>query len=128
MPRNKPDDPFEDDWGTTEGESSQESSEVPEATVDPTRLPWLKPANVLPKREGTLELISFQGRSKYSDVTLVVKVGGKQFHLGLQTFDKSFVALRKKFGANKADWHGTLRYKVMPHKGNPDGFVAVRPM
>lgn len=128
MPKSRPDDPFnDDDWGQPEGASSEASTEVPESTVDPNRLPWIKPSNVLPLRQGRMELVSFSGPSKYSDVTLVVKFGGKQYHLGLQTFDPSFVALRKRFGAKKEDWHGTLLYKVMPHKGNPNGFIAVRP-
>lgn len=127
MAKSQPDDPFtDDDWGGS-GSATETPEEVATPTVNPDRLPWLKPANVLPKREGTLELVSYQGPSKYSDVTLVVKVNGKPFHLGLQTFDKSYVALQKKFGNKRADWHGTLRYRVMPHKGNPDGFVAVRP-
>ena len=129
--RSRPDDPFgDDDWGNDNdsGTAQEPPEEVARPTVDPNRLPWLKPANVLPKRQGTLELVSYQGPSKYSDVTLVVKVGGKMFHLGLQTFDKSYLACQKKFGDKRSDWHGTLKYKVMPHKGNPDGFVAVRPV
>lgn len=125
-PRNAPDDPFtDDDWGAPG--DAQEPNQVADATVDPNRLPWLKPGDVLPKREGTLELVSYQGKSKFSDVTLVVKVGAKQFHLGMQTYDKGYLALRRKFGPNRDDWHGTLRYKVLPWKGNPNGFVAVRP-
>lgn len=129
--RSRPDDPFTDnDWEQEDpaGSAREETEEVAAPTVDPNRLPWLKPVNVLPKREGTLELISYQGPSKFSDVTLVVKVGSKMYHLGLQTFDKSYVALAKKFGSKRGDWHGMLRYRVMPHKGNPNGFVAVRPV
>ncbi len=132
MPRDaksRPDDPFTDDeWGQEEAAgSATETEEVAAPTVDPNRLPWLKPTTVLPNRDGVLELVSYQGPSKFSDVTLVVKFKGKTYHLGLQTFDKSYIALAKKFGSKKGDWHGMLRYRVMPYKGNPNGFVAVRP-
>ena len=122
------DDPFtEDDWGPSEGTTQAESDEIATPQIDPNRLPWIKPINVLPKREGTLELVSYGGPSARSDVTLVVKHNGKQFHLGLQAYDKGYIALAKKFGTKKGDWHGPIRYKVMPWKGNPDGFIAVRP-
>lgn len=131
MPKSRPDDPF-GDWDPTAGAGageSQEPGQMPEATVDPNRLPWIISAfrGTNAKREGTLELISSVGPSKYSDVTLVVKFNGKQYHLGLQTFDRSYIALRKKFGPDRENWHGTLYYKVMAHKGNPTGFVAVVP-
>jgi len=129
MPRGKSnaDDPFtDDDWGMPEGTSTQ-SDEMPEPVVDPERTPFLKPYH-LQTYQGTLELVSVSGATEYSDAVLHVKVGGKSFRLGLKNFDPSYVALRKKFGSKKSDWHGMLRYKIMPHKGRPDGFVAVRPM
>ena len=130
MPKSTPDDSFED-WGGPASDAAEpsESNEMPEATVDPNRLPWIISAfrGTNAKREGTMELVSSIGPSKFSDVTLVVKFNGKQYHLGLQTFDRSYIALRKKFGPNRDNWHGPLRYKVMAHKGNPVGFVAVLP-
>lgn len=119
------DDPFEDDWGPTEGTATP-TDEMPEASVDPERAPFLKPFH-LQSREGTLELLSVSGATEYSDAILHVQVGNKSFRIGLKNFDPSYVALRRKFGAKKADWKGTLRYRIMPHKGRADGFVAVRP-
>ena len=125
MPRNKPDDPFQDDdWGTG---SETVSDEVPESTVDPDKGDWLKPWH-LDKREGTMELVSISGATEFSDVTLHLKLGRKNFRLGLKTWDPTFDKLRKKFGPKKGDWHGTLKFRVMPHKGRPDGYVAVRPV
>lgn len=129
-PKSRPDDPFnDDDWGTPDSSAQTESNQVAAPTIDPNRLPWIISAfrgtNV--KKMGTLEVVSYQGASKFSDVTLVLKFNGKQYHIGLQTFDKSYIALHKHFGDDKTAWHGTVRYKVMEHKGNPDGFVALRP-
>lgn len=129
MPRSKPDDPFGDNdpfFTGDEGSAREDSDEMPESTVDPSRSDWLKPFH-LSARQGTLELISVSGSTEFSDVTLHVKVGTRPFRIGLKTFDPAYVALKKKFGAKKSDWHGTLLYKVMPHKGRADGFVAVRP-
>lgn len=130
MPRNAPknpdaDDPFDDDWGTTEGDTSTET--MPDANVDPTRTPFLKPHN-LKEREGQLILVKATGGTEYSDVVLHVQIGGKDFRIGLRTFDPSYQACLARYGKQRADWHGKLRYKVMPHKGRPDGFVAVRPI
>lgn len=128
MARNKPDDPFtDDDWGPSESDGSAGREEMPEGNVDPERTEFLKPRH-MSAREGTLELISVSGATEYSDCVLHVRVGTRGFRLGLRTFDPSYVALRKHFGGKREDWHGTLRYRVMPHKGKPDGFVAVRPM
>lgn len=131
-PKSAPDDPF-GNWDGPAGNNAgagEEPGKMPDATVDPNRLPWIISAfrgqpNV--KRQGTLELVSSIGPSKFSDVTLVVKFNDKQYHLGLQTFDRSYVALRQKFGPDRENWHGKLYYKVMAHKGNPVGFVAVLP-
>ena len=126
----KPDDPFTDDWnpGTATGEGVEAASdEVPEAAIDPERTDFLKPHHVARKPQGFCELVSVSGATEYSDIILHLKLGSRMFRLGLKNFDRSFVALRKKFGAKKADWHGKLEYRVMPHKGKPDGFVAVRP-
>lgn len=126
MPRNKPDDPFqEDDWGMP-GATASEPDEMPEASVDPDRALFLKPYH-LNAREGTLELVSASGGTEYSDVVLHVKLGTRAFRIGLRTFDPGYLACKKKFGAKRADWHGTLRYRVMPHKGRTDGYVAIRP-
>lgn len=126
MPRGKPDDPFkDDDWGMP-GDAQETTEEMPEASVDPTRTPFLKPFH-LKEREGRIELMGASGGTEYSDVVLHVQVGKKQFRLGLRTFDPGYLALRAKFGGKREDWHGTLRYRVMPHKGRADGYVAIRP-
>ena len=125
-PRSKPDDPFDDDdWSPQDGHSAL-SDEVPEPRVDPGKTDFLKPYH-LKKDTGTLELIGWGAPTNYSEIVLNITVDGKPYRLGFRDFDKSFIALRKKFGSKKPDWHGTLRYKVMPHKGNPRSFVAVRP-
>jgi len=124
-PRTKDDFNEEDDWGPP-GATTGASDEVPEAQIDPSRSPFLKPYH-LKKDQGTLELVSVGPSTEYSDIVLHVKVDGTAYRMGLRNFDPGFVALRKKFGAKKSDWHGTLRYRVMPHKGNTRGFVAVRP-
>jgi len=126
MARNKADDPFtEDDWGA-QGESTEQPDTVPDANVDPDRAQFLKPYH-LTQREGTLELTGVSGSTEFSDVVLHVMLGRKQYRVGLRTFDPGYTALRKKFGEKRSDWHGTLRYKIMPHKGRLDGYVAVRP-
>lgn len=126
MPKQKPDDPFQDDdWGPQEGTAGA-SDEMPEANIDPERSPFLKPWN-MKERQGLLELISASGATEYSDVVLHVKYKGKPYRIGLKNFDPSYKTLLSKFGKKREDWHGSLRFKIMPHKGNPDGFVAVRP-
>jgi hypothetical protein len=122
----KPDDPFvEDDWGP-ETDAQGNSDEMPDATVDPDRAAFLKPWH-LEQRQGTFELTGASGATEYSDVVLHLKVGRKAYRLGLRTFDPAYAALVKKYGKKRTEWKGTLRYKIMPHKGKPDGFVAVRP-
>jgi len=130
MARNRPDDPFEDDWGPGSDAAEPASDEMPEASTDTERTPFLKPFHLLPQREGTLELESVSGSTEYSDVVLHVRAGARktQFRIGLKNFDPSYKSLLKKFGKKRGDWHGTLRYRIMPHKGRPDGFVAVRPV
>lgn len=125
MPRNKPDDPFtDDDWGPQEGTAA--SDEMPEASVDPERTPFLKPWH-MKERRGRLELVSVSGSTEYSDAVFHVKYGGKSYRIGLKNFDPGYIACRKKFGNKRADWHGMLEFKIMPHRGNPDGYVAIRP-
>jgi hypothetical protein len=126
MARGKADDPFnDDDWGPNDAQ--EDSGEMPESSADSTRSEFLKPHHVGSARVGTLELLSVTGATEYSDVVLHVKLGSRTYRMGLKTFDPGYVALLKKFGKKKSDWKGTLRYKVMPHRGRPDGFIAVRP-
>lgn len=127
MPKNnKPDDPFGDDpWGPQGATETPE--EMPDSTVDSDRAPWLKPFH-LNDRRGTFELTGTSGGTEYSDVTLLIRVGKRDFRLGLKTFDPSYQALLRKFGKKRQDWHGMLEYKIMPHKGRADGYVAVRPV
>jgi len=125
MPRNKPDDPFtDDDFGLPGGESTT-SDEMPDADSD-ERPDFLKPYH-LKVKQGTCVLIGTTGATDYSDVVLLLEVAGRRFRLGLKTFDPGYKALLAKFGKKRSDWKGTLRYKVMPHKGRPDGYVAIRP-
>jgi hypothetical protein len=126
MPRAKADDPFDDDWGMPDGGESAASDEMPDAPAT-DRLDYLKPHHLGKQTTGTMELIGVTGlTTEYSDVVFHVKVGGKDFHLGMKFFSKDYVALKKRFGNKKSDWKGQLRFKVMPHKGNPRGYVAVR--
>jgi hypothetical protein len=122
---NAPNDP-EDDWGPAPGEEGSQSTfdEMPEPTS--SNDPWLKPHH-LKAREGTLELVSTSGSSEFSDVTLHITINNRPFRLGLKTFDPAYSALIKKFGKKPSAWRGTLRYRVMPHRGRADGFVTVRP-
>ena len=126
MPKNKADDPFGDDpWGP-QGATETPDGEMPEPSVDPDRAPFLKPFH-LSQREGTFELAGASGGTEYSDVVLHIKVGKRDFRLGLRTFDPAYKACVVKYGKKREDWHGTLMYRIMPHKGRADGFVAVRP-
>jgi hypothetical protein len=127
MPRNKPDDPFDDaDWGPQEG-SSEMPDEMPGASTE-ERPPYLKPHHLAKAVErGSMQLIRVTGEtSEYSDVVLLVELGGKQYRLGMKLFSDDYKALSKRFGKKRSDWKGELRFKVMPHKGNPRGFIAVR--
>lgn len=125
--KKKSDDRFQDDdWGPTDGAIPDSFDEMPEAIVDPNRTDWLKPWH-LDARQGTFELLSVSGATEFSDVTLHIQIGRKNFRLGLRTFDAGYMALKNKYGKKPSDWHGTLRFKVMPHKGRPDGYVSVRP-
>lgn len=126
----KPDDPFGDgeEWFGG-GSEMPDAGEMPsEQTGNEAGLPFLKPHDVKNKPQGTLELIRVGVPTEYSDIVLVVQLGGKQFRLGMKPFDPGYVACKARFGSKKADWHGTLLYKVMPWKGGSGGgFVAVRP-
>jgi hypothetical protein len=120
------DDPFEDDWGMPEAQTQAASDEMPEASGD-EKPPFLKPHHVGTASTGTLELLSVTSEtSDYSDVIFLVKFRDKKFRLGMKLFAADYKALQKRFGNKKADWHGQLRYKVMPHRGNPQGYIAVR--
>lgn len=127
MPRGKagPDDPFEsDDWGP-EGASIVDSDEMPGVSSE-ERPAFLKPHHVKSDL-GTLNLLRVTGEtSEFSDVILLVEHSGKNFRLGLRTFSDDYKALTKRFGKKKSDWHGELRFKVMPHKGQRRGYIAVR--
>jgi len=119
------DDPFEDDWGTTE-ENVPQSDDVP--APQEGRYPFLKPKDVIPARTGTLELVTFTSEtSGFSDAIVVVTYRSKNYRLGFKTFSPDYKSLLKKFGTKRADWHGTLRYRVLPHNGHADGFISVRP-
>lgn len=123
MPKNKADDPFTDeDWGRQPGED--EAGNLPEpATGDYEE--FLKPYH-LTARQGTAELIRVTGATEFSDVVLHLKIGQKTYRLGLKSFDPGYVSLIGKYGRKREDWHGTIRYKVLPHRGKADGYVAVR--
>lgn len=124
--KSKPDDPFGDDWGREPGdESGAVSDEMPDASSE-ERPDFLKPYH-LSVKQGTIELVGTAPATDYSDVVLLLQLGKRRFRLGLRTFDPGYKALLAKYGKKRADWKGTLRYKVMPHKGQPDGFVAIRP-
>jgi hypothetical protein len=127
MPKNKPDDPFEDDWGETMPDSSEGPSEEMPDAPSKEYYDFFKPHIVGKQMGGKIELVRvLPETSEYSDVILLVKFNGKSFRLGLKFFSKEYKALKKRFGAKRSDWHGELRYRVMPHKGNPHGFIAVR--
>jgi len=124
MAKNAKDDPFDDDWGL-EGESSATAGEMPAPNAR-SRSPFIKPFDVgAVGTKGTLELVRVTGEtSDYSDVILAVQYNGKDFRLGLRTFSKEYESLNAKFGAKRADWHGTLRFKVVDNNGKP--YVSVR--
>jgi hypothetical protein len=118
-------DDFDDDFDLTS--SGAESDEAPEP-VREQRLEWLKP-HMLKADKGFLELVALGPGTEYSDVTIEVVVPGNatHFRIGLKTYSPEYEALAKKYGKKKADWHGKLKYKLKEHKGNPKGFIAVRP-
>lgn len=124
-PRNGVKDDFDDDFDLTT--TGAESDEAPEPTKE-ARLEWLKPA-MLKADKGTLELVALGPGTEYSDVTIEVTVPGSptHFRIGLKTYSPEYESLSKKFGKKKADWHGKLKYKLKEHKGNPRGFIAIRP-
>lgn len=126
--RNDPsnDAPFpNDDWGEPMEYQTGPDDSMPE-TGDDTYLKYLKPYH-LKQMRGTLELVEVSTESsEYSDVILIVKAGTRSFRLGLRTFSDEYKALKKRFGHKRSDWHGQLQYRILPHKGNPRGFVAVR--
>jgi hypothetical protein len=123
--QSEPDDPFQDeDWGHPETPAT-ESDEMPPPSAE-DRPPFLKP-HMLKENRGTMELIRVtKETSEYSDVVFLVAIGQKHFRLGLKFFSPDYKALANRFGPKKSDWKGTLQFKVMPHKGNPRGYVAVR--
>lgn len=125
MPRKEVDDPFnDDDFGMPEATST--SDEMPEASSE-DRPSFIKPHHVGKALSGQMELLRVMSETTdFSDVVLLVKFREKNFRLGLRTFSADYMALTKRFGKKKLDWHGPLRYKVMPHKGNPQGYVAIR--
>jgi hypothetical protein len=126
----KADDPFGDEFSQSFGDDAPSgggADSMPDSTTGNEQgMPFLKPHD-LKQPQGKLELIRVGMPTDYSDVVLVVQLGAKQFRLGLKTFDKGYEACKAKFGNKKSDWHGTLLYKVMPWKGNREGFVAIRP-
>ncbi len=128
MAKNKTvDDPFqEDDWGMPEEQTQDSSLEMPDESKE-ERPPFLKPHHVGNALTGTLDLVRVTSEtSDFSDVILLVTLRGKNFRLGMKLFAADYKALLQRFGKKKSDWHGQLRYKVMPHRGNPKGYIAVR--
>ena len=121
-------DPFENDdfsWGDGASGGPAESGEMPEPSSE-EKPPFLKPYHLTQDR-GKLELVRVtRETSEYSDVVLLVTVNGKHYRLGLKLFSEDYKSLSKRYGKNKADWHGDIQFKVMPHKGNPRGYVAIR--
>jgi hypothetical protein len=124
MPK-KNDDPFEDDWGMPEGSATATEGEMPSSTAG-ERPRFIKPHDVgRVGTTGTLELIRVTTEtSEYSDVILAVQYKGRDFRLGLRTFSTEYESLATKFGKKRADWHGTLRFKVVDNNGKP--YVSVR--
>jgi hypothetical protein len=118
-------DPFDDDWGLDDTTTTPGGGEMPASTAR-SRAPFIKPHDIgAIGSKGTLELIRVTGEtSDYSDVILAIQYNGKDFRLGLRTFSTEYESLSKKFGTKRADWHGTLRFKVVDNNGKP--YVSVR--
>jgi len=117
-------DPFDDDWGL-DGEPAAVTGDMP-APNTATRAPFIKPYDVGGvNTKGTLELVRVTGETTdYSDVILAITHNGKEYRLGMRTFSKEYQSLAAKFGTKRADWHGTLRFKVVENNGKP--YVSVR--
>lgn len=122
------DDPFaDDDWGMPDAQGQvAETDEMPEASSE-DRPPFIRPHHVGKQTTGTMELIKVTSEtSDYSDVIFLVRFRGKIFRHGLKLFSPDYKSLSVRFGKKRSEWHGELRYKVMPHRGNPLGFIAIR--
>lgn len=122
------DDPFnDDDWGGNSDVPDAGTSEnVPDAPLE-DRPQYIKPSHVGKAKTGTFELVKFTTETtEYSDVILLLQYRGRFFKLGMKVFSDDYKRLQKRFGKKRADWHGPLQYKVMPHKGNPNGYIAVK--
>jgi hypothetical protein len=134
MAKNKNvDDPFTDDdfWGpssSVSGPHSAASDEMPHAPTE-ERHQWLKPFHVKKAPMGRCTLLRvLPETSDMSDVVLLLDVGGVQYRLGMKLYSEEYKSLLAKFGKKKTEWtNKALVYKIMPHKGKDDGFVAVRP-
>jgi hypothetical protein len=125
MARSKPDDPFDDDWGTGEPAAAQ-SDEMPEPPEE-TRINFIRPKDVGKDLRGKFELVRVTNKTTdYSDVVFLIKYKGSMYELGLKYFSKDYKRLQKRFGTKKEDWHGDIEYRVVPHRGNPLGFFEVR--
>lgn len=119
-----PDESFSgDDWNEP-FDTKGETEEMPNA--DNSRPAFLKPWHVK-AISGTLQLIEVsRDTTEFSDVVLIVAVGTRRFRLGLRTFSEEYNALKRRFGNKRSDWHGELRYRILPHKGEKAGYVSVR--
>lgn len=116
MPKEKFD-PWEDELEHNPDEMPDEGG---------TRPDFIKPFHVGKVTKGTMELIGVSDEtSEYSDVILRVEFKGTEYALGLKLFSQDYIALKKRFGKKKSDWHGQLRYRVMKYKDS-DGYVSVR--
>lgn len=122
------DDPFvDDDWGPEDAPDAVTTEDVPDAPTD-DRPQYIKPSHVGgAKKTGEFELVKFTNETtEYSDVILLVKYRNRFFKLGMKVYADDYKRLQKRFGKKRADWHGMLKFKVMPHKGNPAGYIAVK--
>jgi hypothetical protein len=134
MTKNKnADDPFTDDdfWGpgsSVGSTSAIASDEMPDAPTE-ERPQYLKPFHVAKAPMGRCTLVRVTSEtSDMSDVILLLDVGGIHFRMGLKLYSEEYKSLLAKYGKKKTEWvNKPLIYKVMPHKGKADGFVAIRP-
>lgn len=126
--KQKPDDPFDDDdWGPESEGGGAATDEIPEPSADTSYYPFLKPSMVKDSM-GTLELVGMaDDPGEFSEVAILVKYHGSTYRIGFKLFSEDYKRLAAHFGKKKADWHGTLAYKIRPHKGNPRGYIAVKP-
>jgi hypothetical protein len=120
-----PDDPFEqDDWGP------DETTAAPLKMPPPVegKFPFLKPENLRTAFGRDMELIGVAENTEFSDCVVHVRLNNTNYRIGMKFYAEEYKALLRAYGDDAANWHGPLAYKVMAYKGNPNGFVAIRPL